>query len=132
MAETGRPGGRPLSPHLFIYRPMLTMMMSILHRLTGAALYFGTALLAWFLLAASIDVTAFSTASWVLRSIPGQIVLFGFTWALMQHFMGGLRHALWDHGVWMDHPQREWLARATLWGGIALTALVWCLAWLAG
>ena len=111
---------------------MLTMMMSILHRATGAALYLGTGLLAWFLLAVSIDVTAFETASWFLRSICGQAVLLGFTWALMQHFMGGLRHALWDHGIWMDHPQREWLARATLWGGLALTALVWALAWLMG
>lgn len=132
MAETERPGGRPLSPHLFIYRPMLTMIMSILHRATGAALYLGTGLLAWFLLAASIDVTAFETASWFLRSIYGQAVLLGFTWALMQHFLGGLRHALWDRGVWMDHPQREWLAQATLWGGLALTALAWALAWLMG
>ena len=111
---------------------MLTMMMSILHRATGAALYLGTGLLAWFLLALASDVTAFETASWFLRSIFGQAVLLGFTWALMQHFMGGLRHALWDHGIWMDHPQREWLARATLWGGLALTALVWALAWLMG
>ena len=132
MAETERPGGRPLSPHLFIYRPMLTMMMSILHRATGAALYLGTGLLAWFLLAASIDVTAFETASWFLRSIYGQAVLLGFAWALMQHFLGGLRHALWDRGVWMEHPQREWLAQATLWGGLALTALAWALAWLMG
>ena len=42
MAETKAPAARPLSPHLQIYRPMLTMMMSIAHRITGAGLYFGT------------------------------------------------------------------------------------------
>ena len=58
MAETrsleGRaPAERPLSPHLQIYRPMLTMMMSIVHRITGFGLYFGMLLLAWWLIAAA-------------------------------------------------------------------------------
>ena len=53
MADAKSPAGRPLSPHLQIYRPMLTMIMSIFHRLTGAALYFGTVLLAWWLIAAA-------------------------------------------------------------------------------
>ena len=53
MAEIKAPAARPLSPHLQIYRPMLTMMMSIVHRITGFALYFGTLLLAWWLIAAA-------------------------------------------------------------------------------
>ena len=53
MAETRAPVQRPLSPHLSIYKPMLTMMMSIVHRITGAALYAGTLLLVWWLLAAA-------------------------------------------------------------------------------
>jgi len=53
MVETRVPVERPLSPHLQIYRPMLTMMMSIVHRITGAALYVGMLLLAWWLLAAA-------------------------------------------------------------------------------
>ncbi len=47
LRSGGLESRRPLSPHLMIYRPMLTMMMSIVHRITGAALYFGTLLLAW-------------------------------------------------------------------------------------
>ena len=53
MAETRAPVQRPISPHLSIYKPMLTMMMSIVHRITGMALYFGTALLVWWLVAAA-------------------------------------------------------------------------------
>src|SRR6201996_9293297 len=82
MAETKAPAARPLSPHLQVYRPMLTMMMSIVHRATGAALYVGTLLLAWYLIAAATDPRAFATVAWFLNSIIGQLILFGFTWAL--------------------------------------------------
>lgn len=130
MAEVElRPGGlanrRPLSPHLQIYRPTLTMMMSIAHRVTGAALYVGTLLLAWFLIAASTDASAYLTVASFMSSLAGNIVLFGFTWALFHHLLGGIRHLIWDFGYGFSHPQREWLAQATLIGGIALTAAVW-------
>ena len=121
---------RPLSPHLQIYRPMLTMMMSIMHRITGMALYAGTLLLAWWLIAASTDARAFDTANSVLTSSLGQIVLLGFTWALFHHLFGGIRHFIWDTGRGMDHPEREYLAQATLIGGLALTVVVWVVAYM--
>ena len=121
---------RPLSPHLQIYRPMLTMMMSIMHRITGAGLYFGTILLAWWLIAASTDARAFDTANGVLMSFPGRIVLFGFTWALFHHLFGGIRHFIWDTGRGMEHPEREYLAQATLIGGFVLSVAVWVIAYM--
>ncbi len=105
---------RPLSPHLTIYRPMLTMMMSIAHRITGAALYAGTLLLVWYLVAAASGDAAFATASWFMQSFLGQLILFGFTFALLHHFFGGVRHLIWDLGYGLDHPMREWLARGTI------------------
>jgi succinate dehydrogenase / fumarate reductase, cytochrome b subunit len=119
---------RPLSPHLMIYRPTLTMAMSIVHRITGGALYVGVLLLAWFLLAASMDAAAFATASAFLNSIFGRLILFGFTWALLHHMLGGVRHFIWDAGYGMDDPQREWLAWGTLIGGLVLTIVVWAIA----
>src|SRR5919109_3042094 len=98
MAETKAPAERPLSPHLFIYRPMLTMMMSIVHRITGAALYFGTLLIAWWLIAAATGQAYYDWVNWVLGSIVGKIVLLGYTWALLHHMLGGLRHLMWDLG----------------------------------
>ena len=121
---------RPLSPHLQIYRPMLTMMMSIAHRITGTALYFGTLLLAWFLIAVSTGGGAYDAAAYCLNSIAGKLILFGFTWALFHHLLGGIRHAIWDMGRGLEHPQREWLALATLLGGIVLTVTVWTIAYL--
>jgi succinate dehydrogenase / fumarate reductase, cytochrome b subunit len=120
---------RPLSPHLQIYSPMLTMMMSIAHRITGAALYFGTLLLAWVLIAASTGPDAYAMAAYFLNSIVGKLILFGFTWALFHHLLGGVRHIIWDTGYGFTHPQREWLAQATLAGGIALTLIVWGVAY---
>jgi succinate dehydrogenase / fumarate reductase cytochrome b subunit len=119
---------RPLSPHIQVYRPMLTMMMSIAHRITGAGLYIGTLLLAWWLMSAATDAQAFATASAVLSSFIGQCVLFCFTWALFHHMLGGIRHFIWDAGYGMEHPEREYLAQATLIGGIVLTIIVWILA----
>ena len=120
-------GLRPLSPHLQIYSPLLTMMMSIMHRITGVALYAGTLLLAWYLIALAAGPGPFATLSAVYGSIVGQIVLFGFTWALFHHLLGGIRHFVWDMGIWMDHPEREWLTRMTLGGGLLLALIVWIL-----
>lgn len=123
--KSGRPADRPLSPHLQIYRLTLTMAMSIAHRISGAALYAGTLLLAWFLIAAASGPAAFASAAAVVNSFLGKATLFLFTWALFHHLLGGVRHLVWDLGYGLDHPQREQLAWATLIGGIALTVLVW-------
>ena len=118
---------RPLSPHLSIYRVTMTMAMSIAHRITGAGLYVGVLLLAWFLIAASTDAAAFGVFSAFIDSIIGRLVLFGFTWALFHHLIGGIRHFLWDAGYGMDAPMRDQLAWATLIGGFVLTIVVWAI-----
>jgi succinate dehydrogenase / fumarate reductase, cytochrome b subunit len=125
MADSIKTGERPLSPHLQIYRPMLTMMMSILHRITGAALYVGTLILAWWLVAAATGPGAFATAQAFLGSWFGKLVLFGYTWALMHHMLGGIRHFIWDTGRGFGVEEREWLAKASLAGSLVLTVLIW-------
>ena len=136
MASTDtapKPPARPLSPHLGIYRFTLTMAMSIVHRITGVGLYLGVLMLTWFLLAASLDASAFAVFSGFIQSILGRLILLGFTWALFHHLLGGIRHFIWDAGYGLDAPEREWLAQGTLIGGvvltliggIALTVIVW-------
>jgi succinate dehydrogenase / fumarate reductase, cytochrome b subunit len=125
MADSLKPVERPLSPHLQIYRPMLTMMMSILHRITGAALYVGTLVLAWWLVAAATGPGAFATAQAFLGSWFGKLVLFGYTWALMHHMLGGIRHFIWDTGRGFGVNEREWLAKVSLAGSLVLTVVIW-------
>ena len=116
---------RPLSPHLQIYRPMLTMMMSIAHRITGAGLYVGALLVAWWLIALASGPAAYADFTWFAGSIIGQLVLFGFTWALIHHMFGGIRHFIWDTGRGFGLDTIEVMARATLIGSLSLTVVVW-------
>lgn len=118
---------RPLSPHLSVYRFTLTMTMSIVHRITGAALYVGTILLVGWLAAAAIGGGAFETVQGLFGTWLGQLVLFGYTWALFHHMVGGLRYFVWDTGTWMTHPEREWLAWTNLVAPVLLTLLAWSL-----
>ena len=130
MADTRRAVERPLSPHLSIYRPMLTTAMSIIHRITGAALFFGTLLMAWWLLAAASGPTAYARVLTFLDSIIGGLILLGYTWALLHHMLGGIRHLIWDTGTGFGPVEREWLTLATLIGSIGLTILVWVLGYM--
>jgi len=128
MSET-KPAARPLSPHLQIYRPMLTMMMSIMHRITGAVLYFGIILLVWWLTAAAMSDSYFDMVQGFFGHWFGRLILFAISWALIHHMLGGLRHLLWDTGRGFDLKFIEWLARANLAGSIVLTILLWIVAY---
>jgi succinate dehydrogenase / fumarate reductase cytochrome b subunit len=116
---------RPLSPHLTIYRPPITMTMSIVHRITGGALYFGTLLVVWWLVAAASSESYFDYVSWVFGSWIGRLVLLGYTWALMHHMLGGIRHLVWDTGAALEKHTASRLAWATLAASLLLTLLIW-------
>ena len=130
MADIKAPVERPLSPHLFIYKPTLTMMMSIVHRITGGALYFGTLLVAWWLLAAASGPNAYAGFGSFMSSFVGRFILLGYTWALVHHALGGIRHLIWDTGRGFGPQEREWLVAANLVGSIALTVMIWIVGYL--
>jgi succinate dehydrogenase / fumarate reductase cytochrome b subunit len=127
MAEAKTPAARPLSPHLQIYRWSWTMAMSIFHRATGIALYFGIALFAIWLVALSSGPEAFETVQWFFGSPVGLLVLFGYTLVLMHHMIGGVRHLIWDFGHGMEPAQRINMARLTPVGAVCVTLLIWVL-----
>jgi succinate dehydrogenase / fumarate reductase cytochrome b subunit len=116
---------RPLSPHLSVYRFLFTMLMSIVHRITGAALYFGTILLVWWLVALASGPEAYATASWFFASWLGRLILFGYTWALLHHMFGGLRHFIWDTGRGFDEVSRLRLSQWSLIASVLLTFGLW-------
>lgn len=130
MAGSKMPIARPLSPHLQIYKPMLTMMMSIAHRITGAALYVGTLLLVWWLIAAASGPSTYAKVQWFMDTLIGKLILFGYTWALIHHMLGGIRHLIWDTGRGFGPAEREWLTVATLVGSVGLTLLLWIFGYL--
>lgn len=116
---------RPLSPHLQIYKPIPTMVMSIVHRITGGALYFGTILVAWWLIAAASGPAYYDWAMWAFGTIIGQLVLFGYTWALVHHLFGGIRHFIWDMGHGYEKHFATKLAIANLIASVIVTLLIW-------
>ena len=129
--KSGLADSRPLSPHLQIYRWPITMTMSILHRVTGGALYVGTLLLAWWLLAAATSPSAFAWIQWFIGSPLGLLILFGYTWALMHHMLGGIRHFIWDFGHGLGPGERNVYAWANVIGSVVLTVLIWIVGLLA-
>jgi len=116
---------RPLSPHLQVYRPQITSVMSILHRLTGIALAVGTLLLVWWLAAAAAGPDSFATVQGFIGSVLGRILLFGWSWALFYHLCNGIRHLAWDAGWGFDLKtvyRSGWLVVAA---SAALTLIAW-------
>ncbi len=122
---------RPLSPHLQVYKPQITTLTSILHRITGVALAAGTVLLVWWLVAAATSDRAYAVATWFIGSWIGLLMLFGWTLALWFHFCNGIRHLFWDFGYGFDLPTAHATGRATLIGAVALTVLTWLLVFVA-
>jgi succinate dehydrogenase / fumarate reductase cytochrome b subunit len=130
MANAGtqeRAEKRPLSPHLTVFKPWLTMAMSMAHRITGAGLYIGMALLGLYLLGAGFGGWLHALTGWIASGVVGGLIVFLTTWAIFHHLLGGIRHALWDRGLYMHAKGRELLAQASLFGGIGLTVLLWVL-----
>lgn len=105
----------------------INMLMSIVHRITGTALYFGTLILVVWLIAAASGAEAFEAVSGLLGSWIGMVVLFGYTWALMHHMMGGIRHFIWDTGHGFDLATVDRLCWLSVFASVSLTLLIWAI-----
>jgi succinate dehydrogenase / fumarate reductase cytochrome b subunit len=121
---------RPLSPHLQVYRLPLAAILSILHRATGVFLSIGSLLLVWWLMSVAQGEAGFINANAVVGSIIGQLILFGFTFALFFHLSNGIRHLFWDVGVGFELPTVARSSVAVILAAAILTLSVWALAYL--
>lgn len=122
------PVQRPLSPHLQVYKPQLTSVLSISHRITGLALGVGTIFLVWWLIAAATSESAFAAAQWFFGSWVGVLLLIGWSYSLFYHLCNGIRHLVWDTGYGFD-------LRTTYvsgWTVVAASAALTVIAWIAG
>ena len=117
--------GRPLSPHLTIYRWPITMTLSILHRITGVALSVGLVILTLWLLALSLGAAAYEPVATMLGSIIGRLLLVGFSYAFFFHFCNGIRHLFWDVGKGFEMRQVTASAWSVVAASLALTILLW-------
>jgi succinate dehydrogenase / fumarate reductase cytochrome b subunit len=121
---------RPLSPHLQVYKPQLTTVLSITHRATGLALAVGTILFVWWLLAAATGADAFSVAQAFWASWIGQLLLLGWTWSLAFHLCNGIRHLFWDAGYGFELKTTYASGWTVVTASIVLTVLIWIAAYM--
>ena len=120
-------GNRPLSPHLQVYRPQITSLLSIVHRLTGVALAAGALLLGYWLTSAAYGPETFAVAQGFLASWFGRLILFGMTCALFYHLLNGIRHLAWDAGWGFEMDT----LKLTGWLVIAATVVLTLITWIA-
>ena len=119
---------RPLSPHLLIYRPQLTSVLSISHRATGVGLGVGALFLAWWLLAAAAGPEAYAMVETFFASWIGIVFLAGFSFSLFYHLANGVRHMFWDAGMGFENETITRTGIVMLIATLALTAGAWALA----
>jgi succinate dehydrogenase / fumarate reductase cytochrome b subunit len=120
---------RPLSPHLGIYRWQIGNTLSILHRITGAALALGLVALCYWLVSLADGEASYRTAARAFASPLGLLLLTGWTFAFFYHLLNGVRHLLWDVGLGFERPQRHATGWLAVLGALGLTLCVWILLW---
>ncbi|WP_208437079.1 succinate dehydrogenase, cytochrome b556 subunit [Bartonella taylorii] len=129
MTETIRMKERPRSPHVSIYRWTITMAMSIAHRITGMALYFGIVFLALWLVSVSCGAEMFRTIHKIYSSWPGLCILFLYTLAGVHHMVGGIRHIVWDLKPCLLAKEK---ATVTAWATVFISLIVTFVIWIIG
>lgn len=115
---------RPISPHLQIYKPQLTSILSITHRLTGIGLAVGSLTFVYFLVSLMNGPEAFEVAKHFFRSWIGLLLLFGCILGVSFHILNGIRHLCWDAGLGLNLKSVYWSGWITLIGALLLTTLI--------
>lgn len=131
-ANQGGAKARPLSPHLGVYRFQITMLTSITHRATGVALAGGSLLLMAWLISAALGPAAYDMVQGLLIHPLGRLVMLGFTWALVYHFLNGIRHLAWDAGWGFDIPTMTKTGWSVVVLSVIVTVAIWVVAYAEG
>lgn len=118
---------RPISPHLQIYKPQITSVLSIFHRITGVALSFGTILLVLWVVTVSLGESYYEYYLMFRSSLIGTIIFIGFTFALNYHLSNGIRHLFWDFGFGYEIVTVYKSGIVVIFTAIILTIIIWAL-----
>jgi succinate dehydrogenase / fumarate reductase cytochrome b subunit len=120
---------RPLSPHLTIYRPQMSSMLSITHRMTGVILFFSVMLLIWTFVFSVYNADDLDIMSDFFKNNFVKFILLGLTFCLFYHLSNGIRHLLWDVGYGYDIKTMEQTGWMVIISAVTLTALTWFVAY---
>ena len=123
---------RPLSPHLTIYKPQITSILSIMHRITGASMFFGVIFLSWLVIAILMQTTGLSFFETefgrILDNLLFRIMLMGLIYCLYYHSLNGVRHLFWDLGIGINNKAVSVSGVVVVTVAIILTAVTFFIA----
>jgi succinate dehydrogenase / fumarate reductase cytochrome b subunit len=122
---------RPLSPHLQVYRPQLTSLLSVTHRGTGVLLSLGIPFIVYWLWALAAGPEAYSTALGLFGSLIGRLLLLGWSFSFIYHLCNGIRHLFWDAGMGLELEDAYRSGWAVVGASFVLTLAVWIAAYAA-
>lgn len=122
---------RPLSPHIGIYKPQITSVLSILHRATGMFLCLGLVVFAWWVIALALGPEPYAAVRSALGSWLGRLLLFAWTFSFFYHLCNGVRHLFWDAGIGFELRTVQASGMAVVAASIALTVIAFGLAYAA-
>ena len=125
------PAERPLSPHLQVWRWHVTMLGSILHRISGVALYFGAFIVAAWAISLAYGPESYDDYMGVISSWFGRLVLLGMTGAAFYHLANGIRHLVWDTGRALNPKLADMTGIAVIVFAVLATAATWFAAYAA-
>ncbi len=125
MPDTPKTYPRPLSPHLQVYRPQLTSVLSISHRATGVVLYFGLLILAWWMFALATSTECVSAMQEFFNTAIGRLMILGWVFCLYYHLSNGVRHLFWDIGHGFELADAYRSGYAVVLASLYFTALTW-------
>jgi succinate dehydrogenase / fumarate reductase, cytochrome b subunit len=118
---------RPMSPHLQIWKPHITMATSILHRITGVGNYIGAFIVVAWLFAIAAGADYYQPLAGVIGTIWGQLILFGFTVSICFHLLTGLRHLFWDAGAGFNPKLASFVGGVILVLAVVGAVAIWVL-----
>ena len=121
---------RPLSPHLQVYRPQMTSVMSIMHRAAGIVLTTGTLVMTAWLVSLAMGAERYGIVAAALAHPLGQFVLFGYSVVLIYHALNGIRHLGWDIGIGLTIPEVYRNGQLVLVLTAVLTVGLWTVVWM--
>ena len=118
---------KPLSPHLTIYKPQITSVMSISHRIFGVFQSFGNLIIFVYFIVAVCDLSFYNTINLLMNSILGKIFIFFYILSICYHLCNGIRHLMWDLGYGFEIKNVYYTGYTTIFSSILLVLMVWFL-----
>lgn len=116
---------RPLSPHLTIYKPQITSVLSITHRATGVFLTLGSLVLCWWIIALAHGAETYNFFQSQAGAWYGRILLFGWAFSLFYHLCNGIRHLFWDVGLGFDLKNASYSGWLVIIASVIFTLITW-------